>query len=443
MVAALLSTLVATILMVAVNRIATEYVSDEVTAAGDRVAGELIRGYRPNPLSAGPIEFIQIVDPSRRVVAATYRLQSKPPIADFTPAAGKTIASRVVCGGTFPDDECYIVVGQRAYVMGQDWMVYAAAPQVPPLVHPTLAALVIGGTVFLTAAITYGAYRLLSRALNPVNAIRAELDEINASCPDRRVPVPPARDEIQELAESVNHTLDRLQAAMEQQRQFASDASHDLRSPITAMRAEVEDALLAPEETNISVMGDSLLESLDRLQAIVSDLLIVARLDAGTPGERERVDLSALINSELNRRHSRLTIKRDLQPGVVVMGDRLRLARLFTNLMDNAERHAEQSISVTVRSEPPNRRFRTGVIVLEVQDDGPGIEPDKREAVFQRFTRLDAARSKDAGGTGLGLPIARQIAQATGGTLTIEPSDKGARFVLCLPLALPSEEDED
>ena len=119
---------------------------------------------------------------------------------------------------------------------------------------------------------------------------------------------------------------------------------------------------------------------------------------------------------------------------MVVIGDLQRLTRVLTNLLDNAERHAKSTITVTVRREPD-------AAVLEVLDDGAGIPPEHREAVFQRFTRLDTARSRDAGGTGLGLAIARQIAEAHGGTLTIEDSLSGARFVLRLPY--PENGDEE
>jgi signal transduction histidine kinase len=188
-------------------------------------------------------------------------------------------------------------------------------------------------------------------------------------------------------------------------------------------------------------MGDNLLVSLDRLQAIVCDLLMVARLDAGAPGGHEVLDLSALVAGELSARHSVRKLKPVLEPNVIVEGDPLRLARLLTNLLDNAERHAETSICVAVRkqsADPGDRRFAHGVAVMEVLDDGPGIERDKWEHVFQRFTRLAASRDKDSGGTGLGLAIARQIAELSGGTLTIEAGDQGARFVLRLPLSASS-----
>jgi signal transduction histidine kinase len=212
---------------------------------------------------------------------------------------------------------------------------------------------------------------------------------------------------------------------MEQQRRFASDASHDLRSPITAMRAELEEALLASDEADWHETGGKLLTSLDRLQNIVTDLLTLAKLDAGAPARFEKLDLAEVVAGETGRPRSKKIVT-TLQTGVIVTGDRLRLARLLTNLLDNAERHAENTVAVTLR--------RDGAAVLEVRDDGAGIAPEQREVVFRRFARLDASRTRDAGGTGLGLPIAREIARNHGGTLTIEDSDTGARFVLRIPV---------
>jgi signal transduction histidine kinase len=209
-------------------------------------------------------------------------------------------------------------------------------------------------------------------------------------------------------------------------RQFTSDASHDLRSPITAMRVLVEEALMDPAEADWPRTGAMVLTGLERLQAIVTDLLTLARLDAGAPLTREPVDLGRLAGAELDRRDHRVPIARDLHDGVCVDGDRLRLTRLLTNLLDNAARHADSKIIVTVRAKGSDA-------VLEVLDDGAGIAPEHRGMVFDRFTRLKASRERDAGGTGLGLAIARDIARAHEGTLTIEDSERGARFVLRLP----------
>jgi signal transduction histidine kinase len=279
----------------------------------------------------------------------------------------------------------------------------------------------------------FGVSRVVVRTLAPVHNITKRLAEITAGGGGMRLPVPEnVDDEIRTLAWTGNQMLERLEAAMkkqqeavEQQRRFAGDASHDLRSPITAMRTQVEDALLNPEDADWRATGEALLASLDRLQAIVTDLLTLTKLDAGAPSSREPVDLCELVATETGRPRTKNVVT-TLQPDVAVTGDRLQLARLLTNLLDNAERHAESQILVTVR-----RQGRQAV--LEVLDDGAGIEPGKRETVFQRFTRLDAARNRDAGGTGLGLPIAREIAQAHGGTLTIEDSERGARFVLRIP----------
>jgi signal transduction histidine kinase len=193
------------------------------------------------------------------------------------------------------------------------------------------------------------------------------------------------------------------------------------------MRTQIEEALLYPDDTDWPETGRTVLANLGRLQAIVTDLLALARLEASASQAAEPVDLAELAREELARRPRSKRVGHSLDPGVVVTGDRLRLARLLTNLLDNAERHAESTIRVTVRE-------REGLAVLEVLDDGAGIAPEQREKVFQRFVRLDAARSRDVGGTGLGLPIAREIARAHNGSLTIEDSDQGARFVLQMPV---------
>jgi signal transduction histidine kinase len=437
-VAVLLSTLASVALMLALNRFTTAYLTDEITSAGGRVAIQVEQNRLGFPLARHPSRNIQVVDTQGRIIASTPQLQGKPVMAKLTPDS-KNVSTAIVCGGVFPDDECNIVVAQSAHRTGGDWTVYSASPTISPFVDPRLAAAVAGGAVLLAAAITYIGHWNVAASLRPVNAIRAELDVINATNPGRRVPVPPGRDEIHDLAGSVNHTLTRLEAAMEQQRQFASDASHDLRSPIAAMRAEVEDALLAPQETNVAKVGKAIVKSLDRFEAIVYDLLTITRLDAGVQGARDPIDLAGLVADECRIRHKTdIRCEYSLEPGVVVIGDRLRLGRLVTNLIDNAERHADSKVLIRVQRTPSeerdSHRFPYGVAMLEVIDDGPGIEPDKHELVFQRFARLDAARNKDSGGSGLGLPIARQIAEATGGTLRIEDSARGARFVLRLPL---------
>ncbi|MEV5897394.1 sensor histidine kinase [Nonomuraea fuscirosea] len=222
-------------------------------------------------------------------------------------------------------------------------------------------------------------------SLRPVNAVRAELDKITETCPERRIATPQSQDEIRDLVGSVNQTLARLQAAMEQQRTFTTDASHELLTPIAAIRAEVEDALYAPEDTSVSSVGTAVLPSVDRLERIVGDLLPLARQhQEDVQREPQQIDLAQLVTTERERRaETDKSVEIVLEPSVMVMGNRQNLARLLSNLLANAERHADRAITIQVRQVPGSKRdlqrFPRGVAILEVIDDGPGIDPDKRE----------------------------------------------------------------
>ncbi|MFC5754216.1 ATP-binding protein [Actinomadura rugatobispora] len=223
-------------------------------------------------------------------------------------------------------------------------------------------------------------------------------------------------------------TIEGLRRAMSRQREVVADASHDLRGPITGLQTRLQDALIDPD-TDWRRIVLAALQDAERLGDIVSDLLELARLEAGTPPPLiESVDLIHLVEDELSRRHPpAVTITMRERPGpVVVRGSALQLARLLENLMTNAERHARGRIEVSVARDD-------GWAVLEVVDDGPGIPVADRKAVFSRFHRGSDARRADPAGTGLGLPIAREIAHAHGGTLHIADNPTGARLVLRLP----------
>ncbi|XVQ85117.1 sensor histidine kinase [Microbispora siamensis] len=303
-------------------------------------------------------------------------------------------------------------------------------PQLPAYAHPALLLLLFCGALLLAVAITYLGFRLTGSAIRPPSAPLTEPEETRAAGP-----YPPSHDEIDALAPGAYRTLGRLEEALERQRRFSSDASHELRTPLTAMRAQIEDALQAPQETDVVTLAGALLPSLERLQRIATDLLALSRLESeALPSRRQRVDLGKLAEGELQPVTKRMVPR--LGPDVVVLGDPHSLGSLISNLLGNAQRHAVSTVTVTVRREPRRPGGPPdGTAVLEVADDGPGIPREQREEVFQRFTRLDSARSRDAGGAGLGLSIARQIAENHGGRLTIEDSAEGTRFVLRLPLA--------
>ncbi|MFG2076414.1 sensor histidine kinase [Nonomuraea maritima] len=438
--ATVLCALLAATVMMAIHRFATGNLVAELAAAGGKMAYKVETDGWSTPLVEHAGRSVQVVDQKGAVATSTPALLGKPAMASFTPQ-GQKITMGEVCGGVFPPGQCQLVVAQPADRAGQNWAIFTSLPSVPWYVEPWLAATVIGAAALLALAVTGLGRGIATASLMPVTAIRAELDKITETCPEQRVSQPRSQDEIRALADSVNQTLARLQAAMEQQRTFTTDASHELRTPIAAIRAEVEDALYAPEDTSIQEVGNAVLPSLDRLETIVGDLLTIARQQIeDVQGEREPIDLSELVTTECGRlAEIGKSFEYVLEPGVMVTGSRPRLARLLSNLLDNAERHAGHTIALHVRRSPCAKRdlqrFPHGVAMLEVIDDGPGIDPDKRELVFQRFARLDTARGRHAGGTGLGLPMARQIAEAHGGSLRIEDSTQGTRLVLRLPLA--------
>lgn len=227
---------------------------------------------------------------------------------------------------------------------------------------------------------------------------------------------------------TVTGTVRELERELQKKRQFVSDASHELRNPVAGLRAELEEALLHPDQTDLDDLIGRALVNVDRLDAIITDLLLLARMDAGLSDGLQRVDLAALVRAEVTRRADRVTVALRLEPGVTVNAVPTQISRVLTNLLDNAQRHAEQTVQIEVSRKGDSAE-------LAVADDGDGIAEADRERIFQRFTRLNAARSRDHKGTGLGLAIARDIVQAHFGTLQVEDSAGGARFALRLPLA--------
>jgi signal transduction histidine kinase len=293
------------------------------------------------------------------------------------------------------------------------------------LVGLPLLVLLVGGVTWLVTG----------RALAPVEDIRAEMAAITASEDlTRRVPEPATRDEVARLARTTNMTLAALESSVERQRSFVADASHELRSPIASLRTQLEVGMAHPELLDVpGAVADTV-----RLQRLAADLLLLARLDAGERPGSGRVDLAELVREAAARAaQSRpggtggVPVALELAPGAVVTGSAGQLERVAGNLLDNAERHARSEVTVTLRRE-------AGWVVLTVADDGGGVPVAERERIFERFVRLDEARSRDEGGAGLGLAIARDVAGRHGGSLrAVEPPPgvPGARFELRLPEA--------
>ncbi|MER6174653.1 HAMP domain-containing sensor histidine kinase [Streptosporangium sp. NPDC001681] len=424
---ALLCTVVAVFALVAVREASVDDRTQRLATHAMEMARQIRHsGISPHLLPNRRNEAIQVFDPAGTLVTATPGFTARePPITNLRPDVDSYAIARLCDLRAFPG-QCKIVISYPLHKADGVWLLNMAVADVPWYVGPRLLIPLAAGWLLLVGATAAGTYRTVSKTLEPVGAIGRELAQITASDLGHRVPVPKYQDELRDLAEIANKTLDRAQAAVEQQLRFASDASHDLRSPLTAIRVQIDEALMYPKETDWPRTANALLDSVERLQDLATDLLQIARLDAGISGQRDPIDLTGLVAAELDRRPRRVAVICHLTPGVMINGERIGLARLLNNLLDNAERHADSAITVALTLE-------AGTAVLEVCDDGEGIAPDQREAIFQRFARLEASRRRDAGGTGLGLPIARQIAETHGGTLTIEGSPRGARFVLRLP----------
>ena len=283
-------------------------------------------------------------------------------------------------------------------------------------------------TQFVVGATTW---RVVGRSLAPVDAIRAEVDAISTTQLYRRVPQPAADDEIGRLAATMNRMLDRLDRAHARQRRFVADASHELRSPIAALRQHAEVALAHPGRSPAGELARTVHAESLRMQALVDDLLLLARADEHIVSLRRRpIDLDDLVLAEVRRLRDGASVSVDAHgvSAARIDGDRAALRRVLHNLGDNAARHARHRVAFTLLE-------RDGWAELHVDDDGPGVPAADRSRVFDRFVRLDDSRARIGGGSGLGLAIVAEIIAAHGGTAVVEASPLGgARVTLRLPL---------
>jgi signal transduction histidine kinase len=367
---------------------------------------------------------VQVLDTGGRVLAASVAVDAATPMSPLRPPAGRTLREqrrldiahdelfRVVAVGVgTPDGDRIVLVAQSLDEV--DDGTEAATGAV--LIGLPLLTLIVGAATFL----------FVGRTLHPVEAMRRQAARISATNLHARLPVPVAEDEIAALATTMNTMLARIEAASVAQRRFVADASHELRGPLSTIHAGLDLLGGAPLPPDIATQVTRMRGESTRMARLVSDLLLLARVDeSGLRRRHEDVDLDDLVYGERDRvaaAQPDLRVEVRAAP-VRVTGDAHQLQRALRNLVDNAARHARTRLVLTLGADGAWAE-------ITVADDGPGIPEADRERVFDRFVRLDEDRSRLAGGTGLGLPIARDIVAAHGGTVTLAGTPGGGATV--------------
>jgi signal transduction histidine kinase len=427
--------LVSAVALVAVQRsLLTRGIEEALRQRADNIQADVARvtpGARLPSEGDREDSFLQLVDDRGRVIAASAN--ADPEAAATSPLApGAAQAIRAVSPESFGGHEFRVLVRRVDSASGPATLVVAKNLDD---VNESVRVLTLSLTLAIPVVVSLLAallWWLTGRVLRPVESIRAEAASIQGTELDRRLPVPHSSDEISRLSRTMNALLDRLEQATERQRLFVADASHELRSPLTRIRSDLEVGIAHPETVDAETMYRSLLADATQLQELVDDLLFLARSESGALGRPGApVDLDDLVLEETRRLTQRGRVRVDITAVSAArsVGDARQLARAIRNLASNAERHAKAVVRFELRE-------RDGQSQLVVADDGPGIPAEHHARIFERFTRLDEARSRDAGGSGLGLAIVRDIVTRHGGTIAITPSDgEGARFVLTLPAA--------
>ena len=417
-----------------------------VTSASDSLARSRVRDLAALAVTGGVPEVLadvgadgvaQVFTDDGRVLAASPNVRGAGPVLDGAPPVSEAPEVRTLLGA--PDDsetEDYRVWVRT--VDGPDGEVTVLAGASLESVSEATRALrrsLLLGVPVAVGVLGILVWLVLGRALRPVESMRARVESITATRLDRRVPVPPTRDELSRLAVTMNGMLDRLEESQQRQQRLVADASHELQTPLAAIRSQVEVALAHPEGTDWAALARGVLEDADRTERLVRDLLFLARHDeqGPAPATAAALDLDDLVLEEAARVRARGRVEVDTTgvSAAPVLGRADDLRRLVANLLDNAVRHAASRVTVTLATV-------AGRVRLEVADDGPGVPPGERERIFERFHRTDASRTRESGGTGLGLPISRALAEQHGGALVCEDGGEeggpGARFVATFPV---------
>jgi signal transduction histidine kinase len=416
---------VAVAILAFVQRSLSAQISDTAVLRAEQVA----RTYRGGATVEVPDlteEFVQLLDGAGTVIAASPNVAGLAPIAHAAPGEDAARTEDVpaapgpflVASARAPDGPASLAI------------VGVNADDVVETSRVVTKALLVGGPILL-GVVAIVTWWLTGRALRPVEDLRSEVDRIGTEQLDRRLAVPATGDEIERLGQTMNRMLDRVERGQAEQRRFVADASHELRSPVAALRQDAEVAALHPATTTLAELAEAVLAEVERLQGLVDDLLVLAASDEGAGAARHEVDVDDLLLAEAARLRAvpALPVDTSAIGPARVLGDRAQLERIVRNLTDNAARHARGRLAL-------GSSQADGRVAFWVEDDGPGIAPENRDLATERFVRLDDARARDDGGSGLGLSIVVRLAARHGGSLALgDASLGGLRAEVVLPAA--------
>ncbi|MFI9643143.1 ATP-binding protein [Micromonospora sp. NPDC051925] len=463
------------VLLVALGWSLQRTVDEEAFRTADAVARLAGEDALPDPLPvAGGQLRVQVVDSAGRIRAASIDADRLVPMVRPDQLAGDGRRRTVVPGQRLGWEGPVRVVAVPAQSAGEPLTVLVGRSTMD-VRHATQAARTVLLVAFplLVGLLAVVAWRVVGATLRPVEALRSGAAEITGRDAADRLPVPASQDEIHRLAVTLNDMLDRLEAARARQRSFLADAAHELRSPLTNMRTELEVAQRLGDRSDWPAVAADLLADTERLGRLVDDLLLLARLDeqppqpAGHPREAGPVELGGLL-AEVASRWPGPPVAADPASGpaapatlgpaapvtavsglpvaaapvsgppVIVtaasgpawtVGVPDELRRVLGNLVDNAVRHTRTRVVLAVEPATDGPYH-----LVTVTDDGPGIPVADRERVFRRFARLDEGRARDAGGAGLGLAIVRELVRRGGGTIGLADAGPGLVVRLRLPV---------
>lgn len=364
------------------------------------------------------------LDPDALEVAGLFAEFDDEGVLDFGEPAGASLPSL----DTIEGDDNLRVVGQEIF-SGDEIVIVARSLDGVDRTTSQVLLFSFVSVPILTLLVGGLVWSLVGRALRPVEVMRSEVEAIRAKDLSRRVPTNGQPRELRALGITMNSMLERLETAQDRQRRFASDAAHELRSPLASMAAQLDVDAAHPDTSDPHATATRVREETRRLQGIVSDLLLLARSEGADTSTHTLLDLDDVIAvaSASSPRLPGVELSLPPESAAQVRGTSQQLERLFTNLLSNAVRHSKSQVQVKVSS-------TADLIQVTVDDDGAGVPDADRERVFERFVRLDEARNRDDGGSGLGLALVHEIAVQHGGSVRIETAPiGGARFVVTLP----------